>query len=53
MKVYTCKRCASVFDFATKKDGRLCDHCGASLAYHGVEHSAWGEHPMKDYDMTA
>lgn len=51
MEVYHCKRCASVFDFANKKDGRLCDHCAAPLTYHGQEISPWGEHPMRDYDL--
>ncbi len=49
-QVYQCKRCASVFDFANKKEGRLCDHCGASLVYHGEEPLPWGERSMRDYD---
>lgn len=52
MQVYRCVRCGELHDFATQAQGRLCDNCGAPLAYHGQELSPWGEHPMRDYDMT-
>lgn len=50
-QIYRCKRCASVFDFANKKEGRLCDHCGASLVHHGEEPLPWAERSVKDYDV--
>ena len=53
MQVYRCVRCGNLHDFALQAEGRLCDRCGAPLTYHGQEFSPWGEHPMRDYDMTA
>ncbi|HEY4707047.1 MAG TPA: hypothetical protein VII64_06260 [Thermodesulfobacteriota bacterium] len=54
MQIYGCVRCGSKHDFASQAQGRLCDHCGAVLVYHGEETSAWGEHPgLKDYDAEA
>ena len=53
MQVFICRRCGTKHDFSTRNTGRLCDHCGAPLAYHGQEISPWGEHPMKDYDAPA
>lgn len=53
MQVYQCKRCGSKHDFATQAEGRLCDHCGAPLTFHGIEVSPWGEHAMRDYDAKS
>ncbi len=52
MEIYICKYDGSKHDFATQAGNRLCDKCGAPLAYNGIEVSPWGEHPMKDPDAV-